>query len=136
MAGIPTHTATPITTVDHTTPAVKQVKASKVSIMGPNVSTGQTETPLDAWLVLKEHVQVLGEVEGEGSTLMVITYQVSGSSPQHDIDLKTSVQATQTLALVTGMEEGTMTEEGALALLPFSLAPELSDDHRLGVLRL
>ena len=80
VAGILTHTATPITTVDHTTPAVKQVKASKVSIMSPNVSIGKTETTLDGWLV-KEHIQVLGEVEEEGSTLMVITYQVSVFSP-------------------------------------------------------
>ena len=37
MAEILTHTATPITMMENTTPAVKQVKASKVAIMDPNV---------------------------------------------------------------------------------------------------
>ena len=40
-----THTATPITTMENTTPAVKQVKASKVAIMDPNVEP--TESLLD-----------------------------------------------------------------------------------------
>ena len=45
VAGILTHTATPITMMENTTPAVKQVKASKVAIMGPNVEL--TESLLD-----------------------------------------------------------------------------------------
>ena len=45
VAGILTHTATPITMMENTTPAVKQVKASKVAIMDPNVEP--TESLLD-----------------------------------------------------------------------------------------
>ena len=36
VAEILTHTATPITMVENTTPAVKLVKASKVAIMSPD----------------------------------------------------------------------------------------------------
>ena len=45
VAEILTHTVTPITMMENTTPAVKQVKASKVAIMDPNVQP--TESLLD-----------------------------------------------------------------------------------------
>ena len=47
MAEILTHTATPITMMENTTPAVKQVKASKVAIMDPNVEP----TRFVGWIV-------------------------------------------------------------------------------------
>ena len=45
VAEILTHTVTPITMMENTTPAVKQVKASKVAIMDPIVQP--TESLLD-----------------------------------------------------------------------------------------
>ena len=47
VAEILTHTATPITMMENTTPAVKQVKASKVAIMDPNVEP----TRFVGWIV-------------------------------------------------------------------------------------